>query len=683
MRALATLTYLHARSLMVLALVLFGVAVVGSADIFERVKPFNINDPESEAVQAARAYEATTGRTAEPEVVLLISSEDLALGPAAPTRAARTLRSIPGISRVRSPARDPALISAGGDASLVLGYLEAGASRVEIGEAVSQRFAQEPEVQAGGTAVAAYQVGERSEEDARRIELYAAPVLLLLLLLVFRTFIAAMLPLIVAALSILLTFAVLRLLTDVRAIDLFALQVVTGLGVGLAIDYSLFVISRYREEIARGVGYERAHRATLASAGRTVLFSSLTVAAALASLIVFPQPFLRSTGMAGALTAVFAGATALLILPAALTILGPAVNSLSIRRARARSVNGGGAWERLARMVCRRPVPAIAVGAAVMALVASQGLETELTTPDARELPSDSTARIVAEAAEDFPDLAPTRLFAVMPSTTESEGTIAAIKATDGVTAATRPNAGGEDVSTLAISAAVDPLSEQGQAIVSEVRDLLPAGALLGGRAAEFADQRSSVEFHAPLAVVLVVISNLLILAAMTRSVVLPLLALIMNLLTVGASFGVMTAAFYSEWATDLLGTEVQPGIDISVPVLTSAVIFGLSTDYGIFLLARIREARRGAQSESEAIIVGISRTGRLITASAGLFATAVGAFVFSDLVIIKEIAVAIAIAVLLDATIVRGLLIPASLRLLDRWAWWPAPRLPAAPRKS
>ena len=671
MRGLATLTYLHARTLLVAAVLLLVLAGVASQDIFDRVAPFAIDDPESESVQARQAFEELTGETPDPEVMLLVSPD--AEHPGSPADAARSLAGVEGVARVRSPQQEPGLVSADGRSFLVLGHLDPGASRIEVGGAVSERFAPGSSVQPGGMAVAAHEVAQRSEEDARRIELYAAPLLLLLLLVVFRTLAGALLPLLVAALTILLTFAALRLITEVTPIDLFSLQIVTGLGVGLAIDYSLFVLSRYREEMSQKAGYAHAHRRAIATAGRTVAFSAATVAAALASLIIFPQQFLHSTGVAGALTALFAGCSALLVLPAALALLGPSVNSLGVRRDRRASAPGGSPfWDRLAAGVCRRPWASLIGGGAVMLLVASPSLGIRLTTPDARELPADSSARVVADAAERFPARSPSSLYGVMPSSADERLLRRQIESINEISAVSLPDSDGATSQPIVISAAVDPLSESGQRIVSEIRDILPAGSLLGGRAAELADQRASVAAHTPVAIAIVVMTSLVLLAAMTRSLVLPFVALFMNILTVGASLGVTAWAFDTRWVTGLLGTDVPAGIDISVPALASAVIFGLSTDYGILLLARIKEARGTAKSETEAIRSGVAAAGHLITACALLLAIAVGAFVFSDVVIIKEFAVAVAVAVLLDATLVRALLIPASLRLLGRMAWWP-----------
>jgi RND superfamily putative drug exporter len=669
MRALSRLTNLHAGKLLGLALVLFCGAGLLASQIFDNVDPFDIGDPDSEVARASAKVEDLTGQTAEPGVVLLVSAPPDDLAPA--EAAARSLRRVPGVARVETARDQPALVNPQGD-SLVLGFLTPDAVRVDVGEATVHAFEGDGEVTAGGTAVAAYQVGERSEDDTRKIELYAAPVLLLLLLLVFRTALASILPLAVAAFAIVVTMALLRLLTEATPIDLFALQTVTGLGTGLAIDYSLFILGRYREEIAAGEEPAPALRNTLGTAGRTVAYSALTVAAALASLIAFPQPFLHSTGIAGTLTALVAGLTALTVLPSIISKLGPAVDRLAVRRDPLRSDRGERSfWRRLPRAVCARPVSSLIVGTAVLLLLASQALGIELTTPDARELPEGDSARIVAESIDEFPQITETRLYALVPAAEAADpDTLASIQRVEEVALARPPVPLDANTSLIAIASYVDPLSTAGQDLVADVRDVLPQGSLLGGRAAEQADQRASIFDHAPLVILLVVVTNLLLLALITRSLLVPLIAVGLNLLTVAASIGVLVATFMTDLGASLLGTQAQDGIDMSVPVIAFAVGFGLSTDYGIFLLARIREERERGLDDGSAIVEAVSSTGRLISASAALLAIAVGAFVFSDLVIVKEFAVAIVASVILDATVVRGLLIPAVLKLLGPAAW-------------
>jgi len=668
MRAFAKHIYLQAPSILVAALVVFCASGLVAKDVFDHVRPFDINDPESEFVAASDRVEEALGRTAEPEVIVMALPSD---GQPLPEAVESRLASVPGIAEVTGPGRDPDLETSDGG-YLVIGYAAPDVTRVDTGEAVAAEFDGDTDLLVGGTAVAAQQVGERSEQDTRRIELLAAPVIFLLLLFVFRTLVAALLPLAIAALSIALTFATLRILAELTTIDLFALQTVTGLGTGLAINYSLFVISRYREELLQGGSFRTALELTLRTAGRTVMFSAITVAAALTSLLVFPQPFLSSTGIAGALTALFAGITALLVLPAALTVLGPSINSFAVRDLpQSRPEVSGGLWRRLPGIVCRSPIPSLVLGAAVMIALAVQVQGAEVTTPDARALPESDSARQVSESLSAFPGIAPTRLYAVLDGTSDGSEVADALTAIPAVTDVSKPQSLPDGSTLVSIEASSDPLSDAGGRLVEEIRADLPAGAVLGGRAAEQVDQRDSIRERVLLALVVLLVTNLITLALMTGSAVLPLLAVAMNLLTVSAALGALNAVFTSDRMLDLLGASAHTGIDISVPVLVFAVTFGLATDYGIFLFARIREARETAASEEEAIIEGVATTGRLISASAVLMAVAVGAFVFCDLVIVQEFAVAIAVSVLIDATIVRGLIIPATLKLMGRHAWW------------
>ena len=686
-------TYRHARAIVIVTGLLLLASAPLAAAIFDRVEPFDISDPDSEVERAYDAYEEATGITPEPGVLLLVEPEGGADDIAGQRRlldVAGELAEIEGIGAVSTPLDRPEQLSDDGQEALVAGFLEEGAGRVETGERVEDEFSGDPDVLAGGVAVAAHQIGVQTEEDTRRIELFAAPVLLLLLLLVFRSPVAAALPLALAAFSITLTLALLSVLSEIVDIDLFSLQVVTGLGVGLAIDYSLFVLARYRLEIRRNRGYEEAQARTIASAGRTVAYGALTVAAALAALIIFPQQFLSSTGISGALVALLSGATALIILPAMLALLrsrvDPGYAAAQPAGTPAPDPLGGGSrfWTGLAERVMARPVPIATVALLVMLAVAAPAIGGQLTTPDARVLPDERSARQVFDAVnERFEDLPAERIVVVVPPDADR---VEIAPARDSIPTGSNPSFGPiralADGSTyLEVRSDLDPLAERGQRLLERVRAApWPEGTLIGGRAAELADQRSSVADHAAPVVAVVVLTNLLLVLLMVRSLVLPLVSIALNALTVAASYGVMVALFENETTAELLGTFAQDGIDVSVPILAFAVVFGLSTDYGIFLFSRIAEARRDGLGERAAITVGLARTGRLITSAAVIFAVAVGANVFSDLVIVKEFAVAVAVAVLLDATIVRGLLVPAVLRLLGSRAWWPGGRGAAAP---
>ncbi len=696
MRKLADLTYVRAPLIAISAVVLLLAGAPLAAQVFDEVEPFDISDPDSEVQRAYAAYEAASGQSSEPEVLVLVEPATGATTSGGRRRivaAAERIEAVEGIAAVTTPEQNPTLVSDDRSAGLLLGFLDRDKSRVGVGEEVVEATAGDPELTAGGIAVAAHQLGAQTEQDTRRIELYAAPLLLLLLLIVFRSVLAAILPLILAGFSIVLTLASLRLISGLTEIDLFSLQVVTGLGVGLAIDYSLFVLARYRSELRAGSGYEVANERTLLTAGRTVGYGALTVATALAALVIFPQQFLSSTGIAGAIVALLSGFAALVVLPAVLTILGPRVDpgfelATAPEEIRPDPLSGGsGFWSRICRTVMASPVPFATIALALMLAIASPALGGSLTTPDARVLPASDSARVVGEAAaKRFTELAPNRITVVL----DSAASAGAIRSTarslaerediDGISRIVTLPGGSQH---LVVLSGTDPLSDGGQDALAAVRAAeWPAGTLVGGRAAELADQRSSIGDEAPLVIAVVVITNLLLVMALIRSMVIPLVSITLNALTVLASYGLMVLLFENEATAELLGTTKQAGIDVSVPILAFAVVFGLSTDYGLFLFSRIAEARKKQRTERAAVVAGVSRTGRLVTSAALIFAVAVGANAFSDLVIVKEFAVAVAIAVLLDATVVRGLLVPAILELLGSRAWWwPTRSAPARPR--
>lgn len=683
MRSLAELTYLRAGVIVAAAVVALLVAAPLAAGVFEQTKPFDISDPDSEVQRAYAAYEEATGAQSEPEVLLLVEPGPDSSITASTAEAAERLGAVEGIAGVVGPDERRELLAADDGVALVVGFLEAGESRADAGERVADAFTGDPEVKAGGTSVAAFQISEQSEDDTRRIELYAAPVLLLLLLAVFRSLVAAALPLLLSGISILITFAALNGIARVVDVDLFALQVVTGLGVGLAIDYSLFILARYRNELRAGGDYAAAQTRTMQTAGRTVAFSALTVAAALAALILFPNQFLRSTGIAGALVALLSGGAALVVLPALLALLGPRVDpgfasAPSTGPARDPLSDGSTFWRTAARRVLARPLPVATLALALLLAMGSPAADGAVTTPDARVLPEGETSKQVGDAASTgFPALSLTRLSVFIPAAAEPSAVRdarEALAAEPGVADVSSRQELGDGSGEVVVRAGLDPLSDPAQDLVETTRaQAWPAGTLVGGRAAELADQRASIESGAIPVVAVVVLTNLLLVLLTVRSLVLPLVAISLNALTVLASYGLMVALFENSTTAELLGTSAQDGIDISVPILAFAVVFGLSTDYGIFLFTRIAEARRNGMSDEDAIAEGISRTGQLITSAAVIFSVAVGAFAFSDLVIVKEFAVAVSIAVLLDATLVRGLLVPSLLGMLGARAWrWP-----------
>jgi uncharacterized membrane protein YdfJ with MMPL/SSD domain len=672
-------------------LVLLVGAAAASVSIFDAVKPYGFDDPDSEGPRGYERYEDATGTTATPDIVALVE-------PGGDVRSAQArdevsdvvldLGEIHGVARVTPPdLDDPSSISSDGRATLVLGYIDADVDDpTEVGEWAAEELGDRPGVTVGGTAVASNQINEQTAEDLARVELFAAPVLLLLCFWVFRSVVAALIPVAVGAVAIAGALAGMRGLAELVDIDVFSVNIVTGLGLGLAIDYSLFVVSRYREELERLGPGEEALRATLQTAGRTVVFSGAIVAMALAALLVFPQQFLYSIGVGGSLVALLSTLVALTVLPSVLAVLGPRVNALAPpqRRPATREERfARGAWYRLAMFVMRRPI-SIAIGsAAVMIAAGIPFLNTEFTLADARLLPEERSSREVEDTLRErfSPGRASPMIVIVdAPPGSETEAAlrprIAEASQLPDVERVVGPRSLGEAAVEVQVTARVDPLSDRAQALVGEVRAIeWPYPTLVSGRAADLADQKDSLRDHLPIAVAIIVLTTFVAIFLMTGSLVLPVKAMVMNVLTISAAFGIIVLVFQDGRLEGLLDYTSQGALDTSIPVLLFAVAFGLSTDYGVFLLARIKEAHDAGAPNREAVATGLERTGRLVTAAALIFAVAIGAFVASELAYIKEIAIGLAVAVLLDATIVRALLVPALMALLGKWNWWaPAP---------
>jgi RND superfamily putative drug exporter len=522
------------------------------------------------------------------------------------------------------------------------------------------------------------EVNEQVERDLRTAELYAFPLLFLLSLLFFRSLVAALLPLLIGALAIVGTFLMLSVASELTTVSIFALNLVTGLGLGLAIDYSLFIVSRYREEMARsGPGLE-AMRRTLATAGRSVLYSSLTVAGAVAALAVFPQRFLYSMGIGGFFVALIAAAIALLVLPSVLMLLGPRVNALTPRFLARRAERDArpspdGFWYRLSRLVMRHPARIAIATAALLIALGLPFLGIRFTSVDAQVLPSSASARQVDDALRaGFPPFRDSPV--TLAGRGDPEPVAAAAADLPGAAAVTpvRRLAGGEW--TFDVISRAPPLDERSQELVNDVRGL-PGDALVTGRTADYLDLQDSLLDHLPLVLAIVVVVTVVVLFVMTGSVVLPVKQVLMNVLGLSAVFGILVLVFQDGRFEGLLGYTSQGGLESTQPLLLFAVAFGLSTDYGVFLLSRIKEARDAGHSDSEAVAVGLERTGRIVTAAALLFCIAIGAFVTSQIIFVKQLGLGTALAVLIDATIIRALLVPSLMELLGKWNWWaPAP---------
>jgi RND superfamily putative drug exporter len=646
----------------------------------------DFENPSSESVAAREQVGRATGALVVPSVVALVRTDGRATAPAARARVAQVahvLAADPEVARVDSylTARDPAFVSLDGRATYVAATLRADASEGDVAGRMTSLLGHRPGVSLGGGAVAQRQVGEQVQKDLARAEMLAFPLLFLLSLVFFRGLIAAALPILVGGVSIVVTFLALRLVNEGIGLSVFAINLVTGLGLGLAIDYSLFMVSRYREELARGGSGAAALRATMTTAGRTVLFSSLTVAAAMASLLVFPQRFLYSMGLGGVIVALVSAVVALVALPALLAALGPRVDALAPRRWRhAATATETGFWYRLSRGVMRRPAVVAIATAALLVLLGLPFAGIRFTGVDASVLPPSASARAVDQALRtEFPPNRTGAAYVVLSAPRSAGPRVAAyaerLRGLPGARAVTPPRAIGRDTWRIDVIAPGAALSSSAKALVREIRDRgAPFPLRVGGQTAAFLDLQASLRARLPIALALLATTTLAILFLMTGSVVLPLKALVMNVLSLSAAFGLLVFVFQDGRLEGVLGYTSQGALESTQPVLLFALAFGLSTDYGVFLLARIKEARDHGLSTREAVPVGLERTGRIVTAAAVLFCVAVGAFATSRIVFIKELGIGTGLAVLLDATIVRALLVPSLMALLGDWNWW-APR--------
>ena len=620
----------------------------------------------SESVRVDDAVERASGLSSAPQVLVLVR----AATPARIARAAAAIRTEPAF-----PVIAPVVRSRNGRDALLVAYARAddvggwGAAAARV----QRRLPADAEL--GGAALATEQVNDRVEHDLTRAEAIAFPLLFLLALWVFRSVVAALLPLACGALTILGALFLLRLLNAVSPVSTFALNIVTGAALGLGIDYSLLLVSRFREELVRvGPGPE-AVRATLETAGRTVAFSAVTVAAAIATLAVFPLGFLRSMGIAGALVAPLAGLISLTVLPALFVLLGPRVNALapaSWRRAAEETARGRrGGWYRLAHAIMRRPLPVALASAALLVALGIPFLSIRFTGVDATVLPAaDELADRRGGGADRVPPRARPRAPTCSCRPRARLRMRARARRLPHATRVAPPQPVGGGLAVVRISSGRPFLDARSQRLVRELRRL---GVPVGGSTAAFLDQKHAIGSRLPLAIGLLCAVTFVLLFAATRSLVLPLKALVMNLLTLSAAFGILVFVFQGGRLEGLLGYRSQGALELTQPVLLFAIAFGLSTDYGVFLLTRIKEAWDDGLPNREAVAVGLERTGRIVTAAALLFCIAVGSFATSHIVFVKEVGLGIALAVLIDATIVRALLVPALMALLGHWNWWPA----------
>jgi len=526
-------------------------------------------------------------------------------------------------------------------------------------------------------------VNEHTKDDLAMAEVVSLPIVLLLSLIIFRSVTASLLPVLVGLVTVLGARAAIAGLNEITEVSIFAPNIITLIGLGLSIDYALFVVSRFREEIALSPDDTRhALVRTMATAGRTVMFSALTVAAAMSSLLVFPQAFLKSIGYGGIAAVLVAMVAALTVLPATLALLGKRVDSLripvlqghSLQRAAAVD-DGHGAWSRLAHGVMRRPVLVAAGVIVVLLAVASPFLGVKWGSVDYRVLPPDASAHQAAERlnTEFGPERSTANILIEDADQADVESYSQALSDVEGVVDV-RPVETAGDTTLLRASWESNSQTEESQDLVRDLRDVpSPDGttALVGGLTADTVDLAASVKSHLPWMGLIVFSVMLVLLFLAFGSLVLPLKAVAMNFFSITASFGVVTWIFSDGHLSDLLGFTSAGFLDLTNPIVMLAVLFGLSMDYEVFLLSRVREQWDATGDNDLAVATGLQKTGRIITSAALLLGIVIGAFSLSGVVFMKMLGIGMLIALLVDATVVRALLVPATMKLLGRWNWW------------
>jgi uncharacterized membrane protein YdfJ with MMPL/SSD domain len=682
-------SFVHRNRRRVLLVALVGIAAAGAfgLGVAKRLSPYGATDPSTQSVQATNRYQAAAGRQIDPGVIALVTTGGVQ-GAHAERRVHQIearLRSSRDIATASSyyDSHDLAMLSRDRRSSFIVAYFKPRSdSRIEDdAKRLESQFAGDDDVELGGDAIAGAQADTQVGNDLARAELLAFPFIFLLSLLFFRSLVASLLPPLLGGLAILATFFALRIVSSFTHLSVFALNIVTGLGLGLAIDYSLFMVSRYREESARtGFGVD-ALRRTLATSGRTIVFSSLTVAAAVGSLAIFPQNFLYSMGIAGAIVALVAAALALVVLTAMLALLGPRINSLApkrLQRAAGRDARPAesGFWYRLSRSVIARPRRIAVLSATALIALGVPFASIKFLPVDAGMLPASASAhRVDAKLRTDFPPgrTAPLEVVVGAPAGSPQLSALAArIRALPDVSMVAPTQRVGPQLSLIDVAPSTPTYSAASQHLVHAVRALrTPVYLGVAGESAGFVDLEHSLGTHLPIVLALVIASTLVVLFLMTGSLVLGVKAVLMNALSLSAVFGILVLVFQHGSLQGLLSYRSTGALDATQPILLFAIAFGLSTDYGVFLLSRIKEAYDSGIPNDRAVAIGLERTGRIVTAAALLFAVAIGAFATSKLVFIKELGLGTALAVLIDATVIRGLLVPSLMELLGKWNWW------------
>jgi RND superfamily putative drug exporter len=695
------------RRVLVTAVIGFLAAGVGGGNVAEHLSGGGFEDPGAESTQATDILNDSFDQ-GEPNVVLLVTAEagsvdagDVAAAGTALTEEIGAEEGVDAAVSYWSLGSPPPLRSRDGSQALVLARIAGSDDEVdERVEEIGPKYARPAngviKVEVGGMAETFRQMGSTIEADLGRAELLALPFILVLLVLVFGSVVAATLPLAVGILAIIGAFLGIRVIAAVTDVSIFALSLITFLGLGLAIDYSLFIVSRFREELRRGLEPHAAVVRTVQTAGRTVLFGAATVAISLSALLIFPMYFLRSFAYGGIAVVAVSAVSAVIVLPALLAVLGHRVDKWVLWHRPTKNV-GEGFWHRIALLVMRRP---ISVGVAVTAFLLFLGspfLGINLGLPDDRVLPEEAKARQVNDQLRaNFSSFEASALSVVAPGVDAQAraadiGSYAtALSRQPGVArvdAASGAYVDGQQVlpatpasarfvspagTWLSVVPSVEPISPEGEELVRDIRASgAPFETKVTGPSAQLVDSKDSMFSRLPIAGGLIALVTFTALFMMFGSLLVPLKAVVLNILSLTATFGAMVWLFQDGHLSGLLDFTATGTIDTTTPILMFCIAFGLSMDYEVFLLSRIKEEHDRTGDNVSSVAIGLERTGRIVTAAAVLMALAFFAMATSRVSFIKLFGVGLATAVLMDATLIRAALVPAFMRLAGEANWW------------
>jgi RND superfamily putative drug exporter len=529
---------------------------------------------------------------------------------------------------------------------------------------------------AGGVGVIGNAITEKISNDLKISEAISIPLTFILLAFVFGALAASAMPLIVGVAAILGAFFILFLFTMFTDVSIYALNLTTGMGLGLGIDYALLIVNRFREELHHGKSVEDSVINTMATAGKTVFYSGLTVLVTLLSLTFFPLPFLKSFGYAGVSVVALAVVGALFGLPPILALVGNKIDKGVIRKS-AITPKEDGRWAQTARIVMKRPTAVVIFALLILGIMAAPITNIKFSQGDSRMLPADNKAAVAtALQAERFPGQTGNPIEIIVRGGSDKLDQIndyaEKVRVQDGIVAVVPPVTIGKDVRVVAYQSML-PRTPEAQQLIHTIRDIpSPEGTLIGGVSADYTDSQDGISATLPWALGWIILSVLVLIFIFTGSIILPIKAVILNFLSLGATMGVLTWVFIDGHLQWLVGSFTLTGtLDTSIVILIAVVVFGLSMDYELFLLSRIREEHLAGKSNVESVAVGLQRSARIITAAAVLLAVVFAAFITSGVTSIKSMGFGVALAVILDASIVRGLLVPALMRLFGENNWW------------